>query len=438
MPVPAWLRRQNAERDRQLEFAFLRSRARSERRFKRLIALATLLAAGLSFAIAPAGRRAVALARISAETWAGRWAGLEPTRTQIEAALAVRRERGVVQTERNLRRFLSRTTPEMNRLFDTAGMTPETAIIRWGFGDWSFVISSRVFEIDDSGRSFRMKPNVRSIWLRQVTIRDGPFGMFLVPDDAPTRRAALAAGAIVDEGSVQVVNTWGFRGREPDLKANLRGIVLGDSFMLGMFVGDPETPPARLEKRLAETSSDNVCVLNTGSIGYSPEQYFHTLRTVGDRFAPHFVVVSVCPNDFGDASDALAGRGDWNEAEYWIERIFRWCRGRNAVCLLVIVPCDVQFMGPRHEGFYPGEIANHFAGSPLHYLNPLDDFIDEHLRLVRIEESDTGRRPQTSPLYNRGIGDNHFSPAGCDLWAKAVARRLRELMPSPSETAAEP
>ena len=41
-----------------------------------------------------------------------------------------------------------------------------------------------------------------------------------------------------------------------------------------------------------------VSILNTGHLGYSPEQYYYSLVEYGDRFRPHFVVVSVFGNDF--------------------------------------------------------------------------------------------------------------------------------------------
>ena len=47
-----------------------------------------------------------------------------------------------------------------------------------------------------------------------------------------------------------------------------------------------------------------VSILNTGHLGYSPEQYYYSLVEYADRFRPHFVVVSVFSNDFaGDMAD---------------------------------------------------------------------------------------------------------------------------------------
>lgn len=382
-----------------------------------------------SIAIVPAGRRLVLRSKSWVRIEIERALGLEPSRAEIEADLALRRVQSMERTRFSLETFYRGAGPAIRHLFDRSGMSPQNGLVRWGFGDQSFLISSRVFEPDDAGRSYRLKPGIRSVWLRNITLVDGPFGMFLVPDEPETRDAAVAAGAIVDERSIQTTNSWGFRGGEPDLQAEIRGVVLGDSFMLGMFVGDSDTPSVRLERYLAEESGKSISILNTGSIGYGPEQYFYTLKSVGDRIRPHFVVVSVCPNDFGEGFEVLSkGKGDWDAAKYWLDSIGQWCRSRRILCVLAVVPCDVQFLSTRKDAFYPGLISNHFSGSPLHYCDPLNEFIDEHIKLVQERVDRDGRRPTSSPLYNMDIADNHFSPLGCELWAKTVGRRVARLL----------
>ena len=138
----------------------------------------------------------------------------------------------------------------MRALFRTVGMDPDHALIRYGRGDQAFAISPQVFEPDEHGRSYRFRPSTRSVWLRQITIQKGPFMMFQVLDTPQHRAAAARAGAIVDEGSIQNTNSWGLRGAEPDPQAEVRGIVLGDSFMQAMFNGDGDTPPVHLERDL--------------------------------------------------------------------------------------------------------------------------------------------------------------------------------------------
>ncbi|MFO0890269.1 MAG: SGNH/GDSL hydrolase family protein [Isosphaeraceae bacterium] len=384
----------------------------------------------------PTGRREAQLWAIRAREAFNRTAfGLEPDRSQIEAEWAIRRQRGIEEVRRSLTAFYNGTGEEMRALFRVAGMDPEHALIRYGRGEQAFVISSQVFEPDSGGRSYRFRPNLRSIWLRQITIRGGPFSMFQVPDTPAHRAAAGAAGGIVDEGSVQTTNSWGLRGPEPDLSADVRGVVLGDSFMQAMFNGDEDTPSLYLERFLRSTWRLSVSVLNTGHIGYSPEQYYYSLVEYGEKFRPHFVVVSVCPNDLGDGGSVMAGRADWlSEAEYWLDQIHRWCVARNTVCLVVGVPIYSQIESVRRDDLYPAALARAFHGPPTRYCFPLDEFIDEHLRLTSQAQA-RGLPRDRSLLYNRPIDDDHFSPSGAELWGKIVGRRLVRIFDvSPKES----
>ncbi len=309
-------------------------------------------------------------------------------------------------------------------MFRVAEMDPEHTLIRYGRADQAFVISPQVFEPDEHGRSYRFRPNVRSIWLRQITLRDGPFALFQVLDTPAHCAAAARAGAIVEETSAQHTNSWGLRGPEPDLSAPVRGIVLGDSFMQGMFVGDKDTPPLCLERYLESVLKVPVTVVNTGHIGYSPEQYYYSLREYGERVQPQFVVVSVCPNDFGDGLAVLRGEGDgFDEAEHWLGEIRDWCYAHNAARLLVVIPTRLQIERMRLDAFYPGRVCNIAHTASEGYCDPLNEFVDECMS-SRQATRRAGRPALPCDLYNHQIHDDHFSPRGAALWAQIVGRRL--------------
>ena len=122
-------------------------------------------------------------------------------------------------------------------------------------------------------------------------------------------------------------------------RRSVRGIVLGDSFMQGFFLGEDQTPPECLKRELeTRLKTKTVSVLNTGVLGYSPEQYYYSLACLRRRFQPHFVVVSLFANDFGEASAVAQGRGDWDEGKYWIDRILSLSQSRGWICLFVPVP----------------------------------------------------------------------------------------------------
>lgn len=69
------------------------------------------------------------------------------------------------------------------------------------------LLSSKVFEADGHGRSFRLRPSTRSAWLRQITLRDGPFSLLMVPGTPEVREAAVAAGGILNQDSIATTNS---------------------------------------------------------------------------------------------------------------------------------------------------------------------------------------------------------------------------------------
>ena len=181
-----------------------------------------------------------------------------------------------------------------------AGMDPENGLLRWGNFYQTLLLPSTVFAADDTGRSYRLRPCIESVWLRNITPDPKVFMFFLVPDGPGLKEAMRGTSAIRVEESRQTTNSWGLRGPEPDLEAPLRGLVLGDSFMQGLFVSDNNTPPECLKRCLQTRLKTRTSVLNTGHLGYSPEQYYYSLLAFADRFQPHFVLVSFFSNDFGD------------------------------------------------------------------------------------------------------------------------------------------
>jgi hypothetical protein len=281
-----------------------------------------------------------------------------------------------------------------------------------------------VFEADDAGRSYRFRPKMRSIWLRNLTLKSGVLMFFMVPDGPGLADAIQGTSAIPVETSRQTTNSWGLRGPEPDLDAPIRGIVLGDSYMQGMFIGEDVTPSECLRRYLEAHFQEKVSILNTGVLGYSPEQYHASLVAFMDRFRPHFVVVSIFTNDFGEDHEVPSkGLGDWDEGKYWLDEIAQLCRSRNWLHLFVPIPYMPNLLGRRKAGYYPGIISNILDISSLMFLDPAEDFINAHLESV-IEGERRGHRPANSPYFNGEIGDGHFSARGSELWAASVGRRL--------------
>jgi lysophospholipase L1-like esterase len=420
-------RRKPHPNSRERFFEFVERPNRHERWFKRAIGCATLLAIVLPLVALPQGRYLVDEAASRARK-AGRAALAQPIpRAEFDQDWQRFRLRGIAESRRRLGEIYDSTEPAYQALMRYAGLDPQQGLLRWGNYDQTLLLPSTVFEPDDNGRSYRMRRCTGSIWLREVTIQSGVLAFFLVPDRPELRDVIKGTPAIPVEESKQSTNSWGLRGQEPDLDAPVRGIVLGDSFMQGLFVDDEHTPPECLRKDLEARLKTGVSVLNAGVLGYSPEQYYYSLVAFADRFQPQFVVVSVFANDFGEASEVTKGGGDWYEGKYWLDRILSLTQSRGWTCLFVPVPVVDRTLGRRKSGFYPGAISNILNTSAVVFLNPAEAFVNAHLRLL-IEAEERGERPSGCLLYNEKISDGHFSALGAQVWAEAVGRRLALLI----------
>ena len=404
---------------RQRRFEFLERSLRRQRRFKLGILLATALIMGLILLMVPRGRY-LAAALGSRARQAGRQAlGLPTPRAEIDAGWERFRLQGLAESRRALVDVYNQAEPAYQKLMRYAGLDPEHGLLRWGNFDRTLLLPSTVFESDDTGRSYRFRACTDSIWVRNITIKSGVLMFFQVPDGPGLAEAIRGTGGVPVETSRQTTNSWGLRGLEPDLTAPYRGIVLGDSYMQGMFIGDHETPPECLRRFLEKQLGDKVSILNTGHLGYSCEQYYYSLEAFLGRFRPNFVVVSVFANDFGDIWEVLKGKGDWNEGKYWLDKITDLCRARDLPHLFVPIPFEPQMLGRRRAGFYPGTISNILEVNSLMLLDPTDEFINAHLELLLAGER-VGRRPTGCPLFNIEIADGHFSGLGSEVWASSV------------------
>jgi hypothetical protein len=411
----------------QRSFAFVDRHRRLECWFKAGIVLGTVTLVSLIFAASSSGRN-LASWLVTRTRWAVQESvGLAPNREEIDADWRRRRLFDVEQTRGKLRSTYEQYEAPMRKLLDYAGLDPDHALLRWGNFDRTLYLPSTVFEPDESGRSYRFRPGVRSIWVRNLKLKGGILGYFQVPDGPGLAKAVEGTGALIVESSVQTTNSWGLRGPEPDTSASLRGIILGDSYMQGLFVGDDETPSEYLKKYLSQHEQTSIEILNTGHLGYSPEQEYYTLREYADRFRPHFVVLSLFANDFGDLFKVLEGEGDFDEGKYWLGQIAQFCRSRQLLLLAVPAPWVNQLEGERKAGNYPGRISNFFELSSAYYLDPIEAFTDEYLRLWT-DRTRKGLPTSPNPLFHGQLGDGHFSVPGCELWARTVGERLRLLL----------
>ncbi len=424
--LPRLRRSHAAARQLVLPFA-ARSRDR-QKWFRRWIVAGTAVVVAAILASSPWGRYGAAVTVWGARQIVRRFFGLPRPREEVDEAWRRRRELGIEETRRGLARVYAEADPPIRKLLRYAGLDPDHGLLRWGNYDLTLLLPSTVFEADDSGRSYRLRPLTRSIWLSQISLKGGMPFFFLVPDGPGLAQAIEGTTGIPVATSRQTTSSWGLRGPEPDPRAPFRVMVLGDSFMQGLFIGDDETPPESLRRYLQGQVGCPVSVLNTGVLGYSPEQYYHAMIAFADRFPPHFVVISLFCNDFGDLHAVpTRGLGDWGEGKYWLEKIGAFCAAREWPYLIAPAPYAPGLLGKRRPGFYPGLIANELDINSIFLLDPTEDFIDAHLDRV-IEGQLRRARPMGCPLFNDAIGDGHFSALGSRVWAERVGRRLLRIM----------
>lgn len=412
-------------RQRQAVFRFVERARRVERTFKVAITVVTLGLIAALLAFLPTGRYLAGWTVTRGQWAAMRAVGVDPGRESINADWARRRDFDIRSATRRYRLTFEEYTESQKELLRFAGMDPDHALIRWGNFDRTVMLPSTVYQADDTGRSYRMRPGVRSIWVRNFPVKGDVKAYFQIPDGSGAARAVEKTGATIVEGSSQLTNSLGLRGPEPDLQAPWRGIVLGDSYMQGLFVADDQTPTECLKRDLSKRLGGRVEILNTGHLGYSPEQYYYSLAEYARDFKPQFVVVSLFANDFaGDLRVVIDGRGgEYDDAKYWLGQIRDFCTARDIPCLYVPAPWVNQIEGPQRSGHYPGMISNATETNALMFLDPINEFADAFLA-VQAEALRRGEPVRTNPLFNGRIGDGHFSASGCELWADRVGRRV--------------
>ncbi len=103
-------------------------------------------------------------------------------------------------------------------------------------------------------------------------------------------------------------NADGFRNGDPEQTAASRRriLVLGDSFVWGLFLDNDELMPQRLQRELAGAGYE-VDVMNYGMAGFGTDQELLVLREFGPRLDPSLVVLAFFySNDFEDNARATS------------------------------------------------------------------------------------------------------------------------------------
>lgn len=380
-----------------------RSTGRHDRLFKAIVVGATALTMAV---IALANRRACL--RLFA------WARGQ----RVGRSTKVPQER-IHATRERARDVFGQMSPLEQRLLDAAGLAPDRALFAQANLDTVMAFSSKVFQ-QHSECGYRFRPGMRALWV-EWTLPEGFPAPLLVPDTPEIRECAAQLGKRIF--STERYNALGFRGPEPDPNAAVRVLELGDSFLHGILLDEHETPSAQLEQALQKRlRSVTVSVFNTGVIGYSTEQEYHTLVEQYEHFRPNVVILHFFANDVHpDYQTVLeTGEGDWHLAWEWIERIQQFCRARHVPIQLVsMIPARPQLtVAGRSLANYQGKFTQGLPLARNRVVDSLDALVLANERLRATGVSDW-RMDATMPVFLRD--DAHFSPAGAAAYAAVVA-----------------
>lgn len=100
------------------------------------------------------------------------------------------------------------------------------------------------------------------------------------------------------------INSDGIRSKVEAVDVNDKDfnvIVLGDSFMYGVRLGNQETVPHRLEELLrARYPQARIHVINFGWIGSGPLLHYRLLRDIGQKYKPDLILHMIDMTDVGD------------------------------------------------------------------------------------------------------------------------------------------
>ena len=295
----------------------------------------------------------------------------------------------------------------MDVFLKAAGMDAKSAVIRWGNVDQSIVLSSAVFEPDDE-RSYRLKPCVRSVWVIGLSFRD-MLAMFLIPDTPEARDAAARAGrsggAKLRADDQLLGMSW----------ARARHDRSGASHGAGRL-DDAGSTRGRHREPAGEATSPSVagarrrrsrCSTRATSATRSNSTIKRSVLSATGS-SPHFVVISICGNDFGDRSNPA----NWVEGQYWLDRIADRCSQRHWEFLLVPGPGRVHAPGASQPARLPGPGRPDLQAWRHSIMSTRWRRLPTHCSAGETTGC-AGAFPTMDPFYNTHLmGDQHYLGSG--------------------------
>jgi len=96
------------------------------------------------------------------------------------------------------------------------------------------------------------------------------------------------------------INSYGLRDEEPNSNAELKILVLGDSFTWGYGVEHNETYTELMQNQLTKQRKQSIDVINAGATSYSPALQYLYLKNRGKEFKPDIIIMNFDMSDVQD------------------------------------------------------------------------------------------------------------------------------------------
>ena len=112
--------------------------------------------------------------------------------------------------------------------------------------------------------------------------------------------------------------------------------------------------PSRRESRCSTRATSVIPPNNTSKRS----------ENLASGFSPHYVIVSIFQNDFGDMTDPAS----WAEGEYWLDRIVELCMHRGWQSLVVPAADEFALLGPRNYEPFQSQLSRIIKISSAKYV----------------------------------------------------------------------
>jgi hypothetical protein len=175
-------------------------------------------------------------------------------------------------------------------------------------------------------------------------------------------------------------NSYGFRGKEPDFKADNRVLILGDSYGMGQGVEEGKNLCDLSQRYFSRTNSD-VDIFNTSVLGYGGINQVQVLRKYITAYNPDLVILLFYWNDIGMQKSLKVENGYLvlNAGNKLTAPLREWLNTHSHLYCLVKKFYYIYFKSAAVPGNEGGAFTDSAALIALKYVKTMKDICDQNL-----------------------------------------------------------